>query len=57
MKKTKNLSENRKLGVNFTIKQIEILEELVLGGKFGNNKADVIKGIIMLYFADNHLLD
>ena len=57
MKKTKNLSESRKLGVNFTLKQIEILEEIVSEGKFGNNKADVIKGIIMLYFAENHLLD
>lgn len=57
MKKAKNLSENRKLGVNFTLKQIEILEEIVSEGKFGNNKADVIKGIIMMYLADNHYLD
>lgn len=57
MKKTKRLSESRKLGVNFTLKQIEMLEKIVSEGKFGNNKADVIKGIIMLYFAENHLLD
>jgi hypothetical protein len=57
MRKTKNLSESRKLGVIFTLKQTEILEKIVSEGKFGNNKAEVIKGIIMLYFADNHLLD
>jgi hypothetical protein len=57
MRKDKKLSETRKLGVNFTLKQIDILEKIVSEGKFGNNKADVIKGIIMLYFAENHLLD
>ena len=57
MRKTKNPSKSKKLGVNFTLKQIEILEEIVSEGKFGNNKAEVIKGIVMLYFADNRLLD
>ncbi|MEX2193251.1 MAG: hypothetical protein WD717_07750 [Nitrosarchaeum sp.] len=57
MAKAKKPSESRKLGVIFTLKQIEILEKIVSEGKFGNNKADAIKGIIMLYFAENHLLD
>ena len=77
-------SDTKKLGVVFTIKQIDALEKAVDTGTNGSTKAkvietividylkeyrfleelrlrnskdDAIKGIIILYFTDNHFLD
>jgi len=50
-------SDSKKLGIVFTIKQIEILEKIVSEGKFGSNKAEVIKNIVMKHLTDNHFLD
>lgn len=51
MKKT-DFSINKKIGISFTVKQIELIDNLVASGALGSNRSEVIKQIVMFYLKE-----
>lgn len=54
--KQKNQSATKKLGVVFTLRQIDALEEAVKRGTNGSTKAKVIETIVTDYLKEYHFL-
>ncbi len=54
--KKSDLSKTERVGVTFTRKQIELLDEIVVGGNIGSNKPEVIKWIVMEYLRQHDKL-
>lgn len=56
MQKTKKLSTTKKLGVVFTLKQIEAIEKVVETGVHGSTKAKVIETLVTDHLKEHHYL-
>lgn len=56
MVKQSDQSTTKKIGISFTVKQINLIDRLVDSGELGGNRAEVIKTIVMFYLKekDNH---
>lgn len=54
--KKSDLSKTERVGVTFTKKQIELLDEIVVSGNIGSNKPEVIKWIVMDYLRQHDKL-
>jgi len=54
VKKKINPSDSKKIGIVFTLKQIEHIDKLVANGDLGGNRAEIIKQIVMFYLKDNN---
>jgi len=54
--KMKSPSDTTKLGVTFTLKQIEALEKAVASGTNGSTKAKVIETIVTDYLKEYNFL-
>lgn len=52
----KKPSDTTKLGVTFTLKQIEAIERAVASGTNGSTKAKVIESIVIEYLKVHHFL-
>lgn len=47
-----DLTVSKKIGISFTVKQIEFIDNIVASGALGSNRSDVLKQIIMFYLKD-----
>jgi len=51
-KKKINPSDSKKIGIVFTLRQIEHIDKLVANGDLGGNRAEIIKQIVMFYLKE-----
>jgi len=57
-RKKSKVSDSKRVCVNFTIGQINLLDKLIeQNGELGGNKAEVVKQIVLKYLTEKHLLD
>ncbi len=51
-RKKETPSDSKKIGIVFTLKQIEHIDKLVKSGDLGGNRAEIIKQIVMFYLKE-----
>lgn len=52
MSKARDQSSTHKIGISFTVKQIDLIDGLVKSGELGGSRAEAIKTIVLFYLKE-----